>query len=89
MLTFLRERCKSYTFYIRLFLLSFLPVLTYTGMTGDSITSWPILWDFIVKFVSNPYLLFIWTVTLIQSFRDSTNNDIKIEKVKLTESEVK
>lgn len=33
------------------------PVLTYMGLTAADLTTWAALWDMIVEFASNPYLV--------------------------------
>ena len=65
---FWQSRIKSVQFYIRIILISFLPVLGYFGLTGESLTSWVQVADVLYKFIQNPYLVATYLVTLYQSF---------------------
>ena len=73
---FLKERSKNIQFYIRIVLISFLPILAYFGMTGTDLTSWAVLGDTIVKFFSNPYLLGLYIITLYQSFKNTGTKEL-------------
>lgn len=61
-------RLPNVQFWVRLVLISFLPVLGYLGMNGTDLTSWTIVLDTLVRFFSNPYLVGLYLITLYQSF---------------------
>lgn len=77
---FFKSRGKNPQFYIRIVLISFLPILTAMGLEPEAFTSWASLWAAVLSFVSNPFLLGLYIVTLVQSFSSSKN---KIEDVKM------
>lgn len=68
---FFKDRSKNPQFYIRVILISFLPILSYMGMSEADLTSWLSLWEALKQFVSNPYLLGLYVVTLYQSFKNT------------------
>ncbi|MDD2370827.1 MAG: phage holin [Firmicutes bacterium] len=68
---FFKERVQNPEFYIRVILISFLPILSYFGMSQTDLTSWASIGDLVVRFFSNPYLIGLWLFTLVQSFRNT------------------
>ena len=68
---FLQSRYKNAQFYIRLILVSFLPIMTIMGISGESLTSWPALWRAFLVFIGDPYLVFMYALTLYQSFKNT------------------
>lgn len=50
-------RLQSPQFWIGLIGVIGSPILTYMGMTTADLTSWQSIWDMVVTFVSNPYLI--------------------------------
>lgn len=48
---------KNIMFLFRFFAALFLPILAYLGLNYESLTTWPMVWDVIVRFISNPYLI--------------------------------
>lgn len=62
------SRKGNIQFYVRIILISFLPVFTYMGLTEQEITTWASLFQIIFEIIKNPYLFFLWGSTLIQSF---------------------
>lgn len=71
MLEFIKLRYKNIQFYIRLGLISFLPILTYFGISETDLTSWIQLGKVVIAFVQNPYLLGLYAITLYQSFKNT------------------
>lgn len=68
---FFKDRAKNPQFYIRIILISFLPILSYMGMGESDLTSWATLGQALIEFVKNPYLLGLYIVTLYQSFKNT------------------
>lgn len=71
MLEFIKLRYKNIQFYIRLGLISFLPILSYFGLSQTDLTSWSQLGSVILEFMKNPYLLGLYGITLYQSFKNT------------------
>ena len=61
-------RLANIQFWVRVILISFLPILSYLGLSGADLTSWTIVSDTLVRFFSNPYLVGLYLITLYQSF---------------------
>ncbi len=68
---FFKERVQNPEFYIRVIIISFLPILSYFGISQTDLTSWSAIGELIIKFFSNPYLVGLWIFTLWQSFRNT------------------
>lgn len=71
MISFFKERVKNPQFYVRLILISFLPVFTTMNMNVEDLNTWAALWEAIKDFFGNPYLLGVWAATLYQSFANT------------------
>lgn len=52
-----KVRLQSPQFWIGLIGVIMSPILSYLGLTGSDLTSWGSVWDVIMSFVSNPYLI--------------------------------
>lgn len=50
-------RFKNRAFVIRLLLAIILPILTYFGLKFEDLTSWSGVYELLLKFLSNPYLI--------------------------------
>jgi len=49
-----------------------IPVLAYLGIQFEDLNSWPALWDLLVKFLSNPFLIGLAIVNAINMIPDPT-----------------
>lgn len=67
----LNQRAKNIQFYVRLVLVSFLPVAAIIVAEPQALNTWEALGSALLTFVSNPYLIGLWLVTLYQSFMSS------------------
>ncbi len=50
-------RFQSPQFWVALLATIVSPILTYMGLTGADLTTWESVWNLILTFVSNPYLI--------------------------------
>jgi phi LC3 family holin len=48
---------KNLSFVLRFILALFIPVLGYLGLRFEDLTTWSSLWDVVLQFVSNPFLV--------------------------------
>lgn len=71
-----RVRAKNPLFLFQLFLSIVVPVGAYFGLTGQDITSWPILLDVTLNALSNPYVLFIVGVSVFNALNDPTTKGV-------------
>lgn len=81
MINFIKNHYKNIQFYLRIVLVSFLPIVTALGLQPEGFTTWESVGTAIIQFVSNPFLLVLYIVTLSQSFASSKNKieDMKVE----------
>lgn len=56
---------KNMVFLFRFLAALIIPVLGYMGIRYDDLTTWAMVWDVIVQFFSNPFLIFL---TLFNAF---------------------
>ena len=73
----LSQRAKNIQFYARIVLVSFLPVFAIVVTEPQALNTWDNLGSAILTFVSNPYLIGLWIVTLYQSFMSSISEPIE------------
>jgi len=59
-------------FLIRFVAALLIPILAYMGIRAQDITSWPMLWNLFLTFISNPYLLVLTMVNAINVVPDPT-----------------
>ena len=52
-----KVRFKNPPFIVSVLGSVFLPILAYMGINIEDLTSWSILWDVIVKAISNPFIV--------------------------------
>ncbi|KIL79609.1 phage holin [Bacillus badius] len=71
-----KVRAKNPLFWFQLFLSIVVPVGAYFGLTGQDITSWPILLDVTLNALSNPYVLFIVGVSVFNALNDPTTKGV-------------
>ncbi|UAT29490.1 phage holin [Bacillus badius] len=71
-----KVRAKNPLFWFQLFLSIVVPVGAYFGLTGQDITSWPILFEVTLNALSNPYVLFIVGVSVFNALNDPTTKGV-------------
>lgn len=65
-----KVRFKNPVFIFQLFLAAIVPVLAYMGISYDSLTTWPKVWDVIVEAYSNPYVLGLVVMSVYTAVND-------------------
>lgn len=70
-----KNRTKNFQFYLRIMLISFLPIMALMSIQPESLSTWQALGQAFKDFLSNPFLIGTYIVTLYQSFLDSKNKD--------------
>lgn len=65
-------RFKNRAFVIRLFLAIILPILTYFGLKFEDLTSWGGVYELLLKFISNPYLIGLSVFSALNIVPDPT-----------------
>ncbi len=71
---------KNLHFYLRIILISSLPILTAMKIETQDIYSWSRFFEVIKSFINNPYLVGIYIVTLHQTFKQTCKVNKKIIK---------
>ena len=74
---FMKIRGKNPQFYVRIILISFLPILSYFGLSSADLSSWAGLGNVLYEFISNPYLLGLYILTIYQSFKNTGDKEVK------------
>lgn len=69
-------RIKNPQWWVQIALALVIPVLGYFGMTGADVTTWGVLWDTLLKAVSNPYVLVLAAVSVYNAIVDPTTAGI-------------
>lgn len=67
-----KVRYHNPMFWVQTFLAIAVPIGAYFGLTGQDITSWPILFSVIVDAISNPYVLFTVAISVYNAIFDPT-----------------
>lgn len=65
-------RFKNRAFVIRLLLAIVLPILTYFGLKFEDLTSWVGVYELLLKFLGNPYLIGLSIVSALNIVPDPT-----------------
>lgn len=65
-------RFKNRAFVIRLLLAIVLPILTYFGLKFEDLTSWSGVYELLLKFLSNPYLIGLSVFSALNIVPDPT-----------------
>lgn len=65
-------RFKNRAFVIRLLLAIILPILTYFGLKFEDLNSWGGVYELLLKFLSNPYLIGLSIVSALNIVPDPT-----------------
>ena len=63
---------ENLQFIVRFIAALLIPVLAYMGLKMEDITSWSMLWDVFLQFVSNPYLVVLTAINAINIIPDPT-----------------
>lgn len=71
-----KVRLKNPTFYINTSMVFLFSILSYMGLTAESITSWSALFDVIKSALSNPYCLLITITGVYNVIIDSSSKGI-------------
>lgn len=72
----LKVRFKNPVFIAQLVMSVLLPILTYMGLTVESLTSWSILGNALVEAVKNPYVLGLVIVSVWNAVNDPTTKGV-------------
>lgn len=80
-------RFKNPVFIAQLFMAIILPVLAYTGLTVQDMTSWSLLGRVLLDAVLNPYVLGLVIVNVWQTVNDPTTTGISDSERAMSYSE--
>lgn len=80
-------RFKNKAFVIRLLLAIILPILTYFGLKFEDLTSWAGVYELLLKFLSNPYLIGLSVFSALNIVPDPTTAGISDSERALTYTE--
>lgn len=75
-----RFNMSNITFIVRFIAALLIPVLAYLGLQESDLTSWPILWQVIKDFISNPYLIALTVFNALNMVPDPTVKGISDSK---------
>lgn len=79
-----RVRIKNPVFWVNIALSIIAPIGVYFGVAAQDLTTWTMLWDTLVKAVSNPYVVFTVVVSMWNAINDPTTAGIKDSKQALS-----
>ena len=82
-------RLKNPHWWFQIALALVIPVLGYFGMTGADVTTWGVLWDTVIRAVSNPYVIVLAAVSVYNAIIDPTTAGIGDSTQALAYSEPK
>lgn len=85
----IRFNTKNKTFLYRVALAIALPILTYFGINFQDLTSWDAVFSLFGKFVSNPYLVGLTIVNILNIIPDPTTKGISDSEQALNYNEPK
>lgn len=80
---------KNATFIIRMVISLVIPILTYMGIKETDLTSWEILINLFISFITNPYLVFLTIVNFINLIPDPTTTGINDSEYAMTKDSAK
>lgn len=72
----IRFNKDNIAFIIRFIMSVFIPVLIYLGLETKDLTSWGIVWDIFIQFISNPYLVGLSILNAINVLIDPTTKGL-------------
>ncbi|MER2169052.1 MAG: phage holin [Psychrobacillus psychrodurans] len=67
-----KVRFKNPVFLFQLLLTAFAPILAYTGLSWEGLTTWQSLGELVVQAYSNPFLLGLVVIALYNQLTDPT-----------------
>ena len=79
-----RVRIKNPVFWVNIALSIIAPIGVYFGIAAQDLTTWTMLWDTLVKAVSNPYVVFTIVVSMWNAINDPTTAGLKDSKQALS-----
>lgn len=65
-------RAKNPVFWAQIFAVVAAQIMAYFGLTGADFTTWPMVWETMVKAVQNPYLMLCVVVAVLGVLNDPT-----------------
>lgn len=80
---------KNLTFICRFLAAILVPVLAYMGLTVTDFTSWNSVYDALISYISNPYLIGLTIFNAINILPDPTTQGLGDSKVSLDRERVK
>lgn len=82
-------RFKNPIFIIQLSLSILLPILSYMGLTVEDLTTWQKLGSVLLSAISNPYVIGLTIVSVLNAINDPTTKGICDNKETLNITELK
>lgn len=82
-------RWQNPLFYVPIIASIFMPILGYLQMDVTNLTTWAGVWEFILKVISNPYLLIMLFINIFSAANDPTvrgfnDSELSMNKVEPT-----
>lgn len=71
-----KVRARNPLFWVNLLAAVALPVLGYFGLTGADFTTWGMVWDTLLRAVSNPYVCALAVVGAWNAVNDPTTRGV-------------
>lgn len=75
-----KVRFKNPVFLFQLMLTALAPILAYTGLSWEELTTWQSVGDLVVQAYSNPFLLGLVVIALFNQLTDPTTKGISDSK---------
>lgn len=79
-----KVRFQNPQFIAQIVLAVLVPIFTYFGVTGQDMTTWPILFNTLFKAISNPFVVASILVSVYNSITDPTVSGLSDSKQALT-----
>lgn len=79
-----RVRIKSFKFWVQIAASIVAPIMAYFGLTSADITTWPFIYETLIKAASNPYVCFTVAVSVVNTIIDPTTVGIKDSPLAMT-----
>ena len=80
---------KNATFIIRTIISLSIPVMTYLGIKETDLTSWEMVGELMISFITNPYLVVLTLINFINLIPDPTTKGLSDSPQALNYSEPK
>lgn len=71
---------KNITFIIRFLAALLIPILAYMGLRFEDLTTWAMVWNVVLQFISNPFLVGLTVLNAINILPDPTTEGISDSK---------